>query len=77
MIRWQRGIHRGLRRWRILRGDLAEAERSAEQALQIGRRPGSPTRLMIYGGQIGLDPVMQGRGDEVVRCSSRAWRQTR
>ena len=50
----------------LLRGELAEAERCAEQALALGSDAGEPDRLMIHGAQIIFLRVLQGRAGEVV-----------
>jgi tetratricopeptide (TPR) repeat protein len=50
----------------MLRGDLAEAERCAELALQLGTDAGEPDRFMIHGAQIIFLRVLQGRAGEVV-----------
>ena len=38
--------------WRLLRGELAAAERSAERAFAIGRESGEPDAIFIYGTQL-------------------------
>ncbi len=50
----------------LLRGDLAEAELYAEQALQIGSQAGEPDAVMIYGAQISFVRILQGRATEIV-----------
>jgi class 3 adenylate cyclase/tetratricopeptide (TPR) repeat protein len=52
--------------WQLLCGDLAEAERLAEQALQIGTNSGEPDVFMIYGAQLGVIRLLQGRIHEIV-----------
>jgi tetratricopeptide (TPR) repeat protein len=50
----------------LLHGDLAEAERLAEEALQIGSDGGEPDAFMIYGATVSEVRLYQGRGDEMV-----------
>jgi tetratricopeptide (TPR) repeat protein len=50
----------------LLRGDLAEAERRAEQMLQAAVDAGEPDGSMLYGAQICFLRVLQGRAGEVV-----------
>ena len=50
----------------LLHGDLAEAERLAEDALQIGSDAGQPDALMVYGAQLSVIRVYQGRGEKIV-----------
>ncbi len=49
----------------LMRGDLAEAERYAEHALQIGSQAGEPDAAMFYGAQITQIRTLQGRGSEI------------
>jgi class 3 adenylate cyclase/tetratricopeptide (TPR) repeat protein len=50
----------------LLRGNLAEAERLAEWALQIGTDAAQADAFMVYGAQFAEICVQQGRGDEIV-----------
>ena len=50
----------------LLHGDLAAAERLAEQAFQLGKEAGQPDAVLIYGGQIDFIRPYQGRGDEII-----------
>ncbi len=54
----------------LLRGDLAEVERCAKQALKIGSEAGEPDAFMIYGAQIGPVRLIQGRVSDVSRASA-------
>jgi tetratricopeptide (TPR) repeat protein len=49
-----------------LRGDLAKAERCAEQTLQAAVDAGEPDGSMLYGAQISFLRILQGRAGEVV-----------
>jgi class 3 adenylate cyclase/tetratricopeptide (TPR) repeat protein len=51
----------------LLHGDLAEAERLAEEALQIGSDAGQPDALMIYGAQLAQIRPHQGRTGKMVQ----------
>ncbi len=64
-MRWQAALS-GTAGMAILRGELAEGERSAERALQLGEEAGEPDRFMISGTQLIFLRVLQGRCDEVV-----------
>jgi class 3 adenylate cyclase len=50
----------------LLRGDLAEAERLAGEGLQVGNEAGQPDAFMIYGSQLAMIRLYQGRGGELV-----------
>ena len=50
----------------MLRGDLPELERWAARALEVGGEAGEPDAVMIYGGQLVLLRILQGRAGEVV-----------
>jgi tetratricopeptide (TPR) repeat protein len=50
----------------LLRGQLAEAERHAERAFQIGSEAAEPDAAMVYGAQLLSVRVLQGRGGEVI-----------
>jgi tetratricopeptide (TPR) repeat protein len=50
----------------MLRGDLPELERWAERGLEVGGEAGEPDAVMIYGGQLVLLRILQGRASEVV-----------
>jgi class 3 adenylate cyclase len=50
----------------LLRGDLASAERLAEEAMQIGADAGQPDVYMLYGGQLQEIRLYQGRGGELI-----------
>jgi tetratricopeptide (TPR) repeat protein len=50
----------------LLRGDLAEAERYAKQALKIGRDAGEPDAFIAYAMQIFPVRLMQGRLSDLV-----------
>ena len=54
------------RRGRLLRGDLAAAERFAERAFQIGQEAGEPDAILIYGIQLSFVIRAQGRGQEII-----------
>jgi hypothetical protein len=47
-------------------GDLDEAERGAEAALEIGTKAGQRDATMIFAGQVGRCRRVQGRGQEIV-----------
>jgi tetratricopeptide (TPR) repeat protein len=64
-MRWQAAFNAGAC-MSMLRGDLTELERCAEQGLEIGSEAGEPDAFMIYGGQLVLLRVIQGRAGEVV-----------
>jgi AAA ATPase domain len=48
------------------RGDIAEAEQLAEEALQIGTDDGQPDAFMVYGAVMAPLRALQGRGDEMI-----------
>src|SRR5947209_11441549 len=48
-----------------MRGDLEQAERLAEEALQIGQEAGEPDAIMFYGAVLTEVRVRQGRGQEI------------
>jgi DNA-binding SARP family transcriptional activator len=50
----------------IFRGDLAEGERLANQALQIGIRAQAPSALNHYAAQLAVVRLHQGRGGELI-----------
>jgi tetratricopeptide (TPR) repeat protein len=50
----------------LLRGDLVEAERAAEQALTMGSDAGEPDRFMIHAAQTIFRRILQGRAGEIV-----------
>jgi hypothetical protein len=50
----------------ILHGRLAEAERLAEEALEIGTDAGQPDALMVYGAQLAAILPYQNRGEKIV-----------
>jgi class 3 adenylate cyclase/tetratricopeptide (TPR) repeat protein len=50
----------------LLRGDLARAERLAEEAVQIGADAGQPDAYMVYSGQLQEIRLYQGRGGELI-----------
>ena len=50
----------------LLRGDLASAERLAEETMQIGADAGQPDAYMIYGGQLQEIRLYQGRSGELI-----------
>ncbi|WP_162851094.1 AAA family ATPase [Panacagrimonas perspica] len=50
---------------RMLDGDMAEAERAAAAALEIGQRAEDRNSAMIYGGQMGIIRFFQGRSAEL------------
>jgi class 3 adenylate cyclase/tetratricopeptide (TPR) repeat protein len=50
----------------LLRGDLASAERLAEEAMQIGADAGQPDTYMLYAGQLQEIRLYQGRGGELI-----------
>jgi class 3 adenylate cyclase/tetratricopeptide (TPR) repeat protein len=52
--------------WELLRGDLAAAERHADEALRLGTQAGEPDVRMMYGAQIIPIRILQGRADEVL-----------
>jgi DNA-binding SARP family transcriptional activator/tetratricopeptide (TPR) repeat protein len=47
-------------------GDLDRAETLAARAFEIGNAAGEPDAMMIYGGQLSLIRIQQGRAEEVV-----------
>jgi class 3 adenylate cyclase len=49
----------------MMRGDLEEAERLAEQALQIGQEAGEPDAVMFYGAVFTSIRTYQGRAGEI------------
>jgi class 3 adenylate cyclase len=63
-LRWAGGYLTA--NWQLLRGDIAEAERLAEEALQIGIDGGEPDAFLIYGSQFGTVRFMQGRSEEIL-----------
>lgn len=50
----------------LLRGDLAEAERCADRALQLGSEAGQPDATMLHGSQIIPIRILQGRAAEIL-----------
>lgn len=50
----------------LLRGDIAEAERHVEEALQIGSAAGEPDAIMVYAAAITELRWMQGRSNEMI-----------
>jgi hypothetical protein len=52
--------------WQLLRGDLAAAERLRERAFQIGQEAGEPDAVFIYGAQLVIARVYQGRAAEII-----------
>ena len=50
----------------LLRGDLASAERLAEETMQIGADAGQPDAHMIYGAQLQEIRLYQGRSGELI-----------
>ncbi len=50
----------------LLHGDLMEAERLAEEALEIGSDAGQPDALMVYGAQLAVIRPIQGRAEKVL-----------
>jgi tetratricopeptide (TPR) repeat protein len=50
----------------FLHGDLAAAERLAEQAFQLGQEAGQPDAVLIYGAQVSFIRGQQGRVDETI-----------
>jgi len=50
----------------LLRGHLADAERLAEQAFQIGQESDPLDAAMIYGGQLAFIRREQGRANEII-----------
>jgi class 3 adenylate cyclase len=55
-----------------LRGDLVEAERLAEAALDLGNRAGEPDAIVVYLGQICTVRAEQDRGDEITALLEQA-----
>jgi hypothetical protein len=51
---------------RQVHGDLAEAEKLAEEASRIGVAAEQPDALMIWGAQLSVIRIFQGRGEEVI-----------
>ena len=56
----------------LLRGDLVEAERCADEALRIGSDAGEPDAGMTYGAQIVPIRIMQGRAGEMIALIERS-----
>ena len=52
--------------WELLHGDLAAAERSAERAFAIGREAGEPDAILVYGAQLTVARLYQGRVSELI-----------
>jgi class 3 adenylate cyclase/tetratricopeptide (TPR) repeat protein len=52
--------------WAFMRGELADGERLAEQALALGTEAGEPDAAMVYGAQLGGLRYYQGRADEMM-----------
>ena len=50
----------------LRRGDLAEAERLAERAAQLGQDGDPVNAALYYGAQLAFIRSYQGRGDEVL-----------
>jgi hypothetical protein len=57
---------------RLVHGDLAEAEKLAEEALRIGTNAEPSDSQLTFEGQIGLIRVFQGRGAEVIEMIAAA-----
>ena len=75
-MRWNT-IRDGRLRLALLRGDLASAERLAEETMQIGADAGQPDAYMIYGGQLQRIRLYQGRGGKPrLSYRSRGWPPT-
>jgi tetratricopeptide (TPR) repeat protein len=69
-LRWNGVFNDACRQ--LVRGDLAKAERLAAQALQIGTDGGEPDAFMIYGGQLTILRLHQGRIEEIVEMMEKA-----
>jgi class 3 adenylate cyclase len=52
--------------WELMHGDLAGGERLVELAFQIGREAGEPDAIIMYGVQLNLLRLYQGRGEELL-----------
>jgi class 3 adenylate cyclase len=63
LLTWDRAVRGGLE---LLHGDLAAGERLAEHAFQLGQEAGQPDAMLVYGGQIAIIRIYQGRGDEII-----------
>jgi predicted ATPase/class 3 adenylate cyclase len=69
-IRWVATYHAGGQA--LLRGELAAAERCAQQAMEIGSAAGQPDAALIYGAQISLIRRLQGRAGELIELQAQA-----
>ncbi|MGO9489920.1 MAG: hypothetical protein ACLQBB_12930 [Solirubrobacteraceae bacterium] len=58
--------------WRLLHGDLADGERLAEQAFQIGQEAAPSDAAQIYGGQLLFIRRHQGRVNELIEMREQA-----
>ena len=58
--------------WRLLHGDLADGERLAEQAFQIGQDAAPADAAQIYGGQLLFIRRHQGRVSELIEMQEQA-----
>ena len=52
--------------WHLMHGDLAAGERLVELAFQAGREAGEPDAIVMYGVQLNLLRLVQGRGEELL-----------
>jgi class 3 adenylate cyclase len=52
--------------WQLLHGDLVAAERLAERAFAIGREAGEPDAILVYGAQLTVARLYQGRISEMI-----------
>ena len=65
-LKWVSAMQQALRA--MLRGDLAEAERLSEAALEVGSASGQPEALGVYGGQLMEIRQQQDRQDEILEA---------
>jgi DNA-binding SARP family transcriptional activator len=63
-LRWLNGLH--VAWFKLLRGDVAGAERSSDETLQWGLSSGQPDALVLYQYQLHVIRWHQGRAGEVV-----------
>jgi class 3 adenylate cyclase len=73
-LRWFATWHAAA--WELLQGDLASAEKTLEQAFQIGQEAGEPNAVLVYGAQLAHLRWLQGRTEEIIAMiegSAQVW----
>lgn len=73
-LRWITGFTNA--GWRVMYGELERTEEEAGQAFQIGTEAGEPDAMTIYGGQLAITRIHQGRAAEVIDVMSQGAAET-